>query len=444
MLDYKKSFGALLGNTMQFYDFTLYAFLAPQIKQTFFDFDNTYLSYLVVFGVFACGYLTRPIGALLFGYLGDKKGRSYSLSMTIILATVTTFLIGLIPGYNALGLLSPALLLLLRLIQGIAVSGEEGSAVVLLFERYAFQHQRIIGAAVLSSVFVGLLLGIVVCVMTEQLVSLHILNEWFWRLPFLLALPLGGIAAYLRYYLNDFNLFALAEKNNLVVKKPVRSLLKKYWPTIIFGFFIVASYSVTTSTIIVHLPYYLTTILGYSQTDSLLVLSLAIILMMLLSPLFAKFFEQFPVFEVYKWALLGTIVLSPWLFYMFESGSMVCVMISIALFSILTAIITSTIFALLVTAFPFGIRCSGVSLSFNLSITVFSSSTPIVLLCVEHHFASNYAPGLYLSGLLSVFLLATSWLRRTSWVDLNTTQDEALLYQTHWNNFYTRVNYDNI
>ena len=68
MLDYKKSFGALLGNTMQFYDFTLYAFLAPQIKQTFFDFDNTYLSYLVVFGVFACGYLTRPIGALLFRF----------------------------------------------------------------------------------------------------------------------------------------------------------------------------------------------------------------------------------------------------------------------------------------------------------------------------------------------------------------------------------------
>ncbi len=444
MIDYKKSFGALLGNTMQFYDFTLYAFLAPQIKETFFDFDNKYLSYLFVFGVFACGYLTRPIGALLFGYLGDKKGRSYSLSMTIILATVTTFLIGLIPGYNTLGVISPALLLLLRLIQGLAVSGEEGSAVVLLFEKYAFKHQRIIGAAVLSSVFVGLLLGTFVCAITQELVAHHILNQWCWRLPFLLALPLGGIAAYLRYYLNDFNLFALAEKNNFVVKKPINSLFKKYWPTIIFGFFVVASYSVTTSTIIVHFPYYLTTILGFSQTDSLLVLSLAIILMMLLSPLFAKFFERFPVFEVYKWALVGTIVLSPWLFYMFESGSMVNVMISIAVFSILTSIITSTIFSLLVTAFPFGVRCSGVSLSFNLSITVFSSSTPIVLLLVEHNFVSNYAPGLYLAGLLSVFLLATSWLRKASFVNLNTTQDEALLYQKDWNNFYTRVNHDNL
>lgn len=436
MLNYKKSIGALLGNTMQFYDFTLYAFLAPQIKQTFFNFDNTYLSYLVVFGVFACGYLIRPIGALLFGYFGDKKGRSYSLSMTIILATSTTFLMGLVPGYNALGLLSPVLLLLLRLIQGIAVSGEEGSAVVLLFERYGFQHQRLIGAAVLSSVFLGLLLGIVVCVISEQLLSHHLLNAGHWRLPFLLALPFGCIAAYLRYYLNDFSLFALAEKNNLIVKKPIHSLFKEHWPTIIFGFFVVATYSVTTSTIIVHLPYYLTTVLSVSQTYSLLVLSLAIILMMLLTPLFAKFFEQVPVFEVYKWALLVTIVLLPWLFYMFQSGSVICVIISIALLSILTAIITSTIFSLLVTIIPFGIRCSGVSLSFNLSITVFSSSTPIILLCVEHHFVCNFAPGLYLSLLLSVFLLATSWFRRASWVDLNTNQNEILLYQTHLNNFY--------
>ncbi len=413
---------------MQFYDFTLYAFLAPHIRESFFTFDNRYLSYLMVFGIFACGYLARPIGALLFGFIGDKKGRSYSLSITIIIATMATFMIGLIPNYNTIGFLSPILLLCFRLLQGVAVSGEEGSAVVLLFEKYAFNNERIIGACVLSSVCVGLLLGTTICALIELLILHQILPNWGWRLPFLMALPLGGIATYLRYYLNDFTLFSRAEKNNLLYKIPIHILFVGYRFSIIYSFFIVAAYSVITSTIIVHIPYMLVELVGFNNSESLLILIIAIVLMMLLTPIFGKFFEKSPIFSVYRLSLIITIALVPYLFYLISLGNLLLAIISIAIFSILTSMISSTIFALLVRKFPYGIRCSGVSLSLNLSITTFSSTTPIALIFIEHHYSLVYASGFYIAALLSIFLLIISILDKFDSVNYPEGCHEHLLY----------------
>ena len=148
----KKYLGALIGNIMQFYDFTIYAFLTKEISESFFNFESPFVAYLVALSIFATGYITRPLGAILFGHFGDKKGRSWALSKTIIISTLTTFLIGTIPGYQSIGMMAPIFLIILRLLQGLAVSGEEGGAVVLLFENAKFQRRGILGAAVLSSV----------------------------------------------------------------------------------------------------------------------------------------------------------------------------------------------------------------------------------------------------------------------------------------------------
>ena len=131
----KQSMGVLIGNSMQFYDFTIFAFLTPQLSQYFFSIDNDFLSYFITILVFASGYITRPLGALIFGHIGDKFGRSIALSKTIILSTFATFIIGILPSYNTLGYLSPILLIAFRLLQGLSVSGEEGGSVVLLYER---------------------------------------------------------------------------------------------------------------------------------------------------------------------------------------------------------------------------------------------------------------------------------------------------------------------
>ena len=370
--------GALIGNTMQFYDFTIYAFLAPQISQEFFNFKNPFLSYLIVFSVFAGGYFTRPLGSLLFGYLGDKNGRSNALSKTILLSTITTFLIGIIPGYQSIGFLSPVMLVVLRLMQGLSVSGEEGGAVVLLFEKYAFKNRGLIGSIVLSSVLAGVILGTFVCAITSQLIARQIIGSWGWRAPFLLSLPLGIIAMALRFYLNDFKLFGLAEKHNLLVQKPTSTLFKNHLRTIIFGVVIVSVYSVATSTLIVHFPYFLTIKAGFSHEDSLIIAIIA----------------------------------------------------GVAIFSVITSLISSAIFSILVGSFPFGVRYSGVSLAFNLSVTLFSSSTPVVLILIEKYFDTPYAPGLYISLISLGCILITGYLRKKLRIEaFNEQEVESFIYK---------------
>ena len=422
--------GALIGNTMQFYDFTIYAFLAPQISQEFFNFKNPFLSYLIVFSVFAGGYFTRPLGSLLFGYLGDKNGRSNALSKTILLSTITTFLIGIIPGYQSIGFLSPVMLVVLRLMQGLSVSGEEGGAVVLLFEKYAFKNRGLIGSIVLSSVLAGVILGTFVCAITSQLIARQIIGSWGWRAPFLLSLPLGIIAMALRFYLNDFKLFGLAEKHNLLVQKPTSTLFKNHLRTIIFGVVIVSVYSVATSTLIVHFPYFLTIKAGFSHEDSLIILAVAITFVAILTPFFGKLGDKLNSFLIYNTALLAMIVLSPILFYLLSLSSMIAIIAGVAIFSVITSLISSAIFSILVGSFPFGVRYSGVSLAFNLSVTLFSSSTPVVLILIEKYFDTPYAPGLYISLISLGCILITGYLRKKLRIEaFNEQEVESFIYK---------------
>lgn len=429
MFSYKKSIGALIGNVMQFYDFTIYAFLAPQISQEFFNFKNPFLSYLVVFSVFSGGYFTRPIGSLLFGHLGDKNGRSHALSKTILIATIATFLIGIIPGYKSIGIISPLILVVLRLLQGLAVSGEEGGAVVLLFEKYAFKNKGMIGSTVLSSVLVGVILGALVCAVTSQLMLRQLIGDWGWRIPFLLSLPLGVIATVMRFYLNDFKLFDLAKKQNLLVHKPIMVLFRSHLWAIIFSVSVVSVYSVLTSTLIVHLPYFLTMKTGFSHDASLIVLAISISFVAILTPFFGRMCDTLDPFIIYNGSLLGMIFLSPFIFYLFSLNNAIYIFSGILFFSIITSLISSSIFSILVGLFPFGVRYSGVSLSFNVSVTIFSSSTPVVLVLIENYFDTPLAPGLYISVLGLICMLATVLLRKKLTENsFNNKEIEEILY----------------
>lgn len=430
MFSFKKSIGALIGNTMQFYDFTIYAFLVPQLSQEFFNFKNTFLSYLVAVSVFAGGYFTRPIGALLFGQLGDRKGRSKALSKTIILTSISTFLIGVIPSYTSIGFVASLTLVILRLIQGLAVSGEEGGAAVLLFEKYSFKNRGVIGSLVLSSVLAGVVLGMIVCASVIYLIDNNYIGHWGWRLPFLLSLPFGVIAIMLRFSINDFKLFNLAKKNEMVANHPIKALFKSHSPTILFGVNIVAIYSIATSTLIVHIPFYLNTKLGFSRGISLAILAVAISFISVLTIFFGKLCDKISSSAIYIAAQISVILFSPILFYMLSLGHFSTVIFSIMGFSIITALISSAIFSILVESFPFGIRYSGVSLSFNLSVTIFSSSTPVVLLLIEQYCKFSYAPGMYISALSMASLLFMFYLKnKIGSKSLSFKMSEATIYQ---------------
>lgn len=151
----KQTLSAVIGNIMEFYDFIIYAYLAKYIAINFFDTNNEMTTLLITFSVFASGYLTRPIGSILFGYIGDTIGRKKALVISISIITIATFSMGLLPNYSQIGIAAPLLLVILRLIQGLAVSGEEGGAAVYLSEANNFKGAGILGSLILGSAYLG-------------------------------------------------------------------------------------------------------------------------------------------------------------------------------------------------------------------------------------------------------------------------------------------------
>lgn len=388
----KQSAGALIGNSMQFYDFTIFAFLTPQLSQYFFSIDNDFLSYFITILVFSSGYITRPLGALIFGHIGDKFGRSVALSKTIILSTIATFIIGILPSYSTLGYLSPILLIVFRLLQGLSVSGEEGGSVVLLYEKNNFKNKGSIGGLVLSSVLFGVILGSLVCIISTYLISSKIIGEWGWRIPFLFSLPFGIVAIKLRYRINDLKSFSRNKEINTIHQIPLVELVSKHLNKIILSVLIVSTYSLTTSALIVNFPYLIKKV-GFTQELSLGLVALTVMLIGILSPIFGKKFEKHSWKLAYISTLLMLILISPIIFLLISTGKYWLIILALFLFSIPTSSLSALVFMKIVDIFPFGVRYSSVSLAFNLSITIFSSTTPVVLAYLENKYSYVYSGG---------------------------------------------------
>src|SRR5215813_7458934 len=186
----------MIGNVLEWYDFAVYGYFAAAIGRHFFPHESTVAQLLSAFGVFAIGYLMRPVGGALIGHIGDRFGRRAALTFSVTAMAVPTFLIGLLPGYATLGLAAPIALTLLRMVQGLAVGGEYTSSMVFMVEHAPSGRRGLMGALAASGGAAGILLGSAVGAGFAAALSTEALEDWGWRIPFLLGL-LVGIAGYL-------------------------------------------------------------------------------------------------------------------------------------------------------------------------------------------------------------------------------------------------------
>src|SRR5216684_5735047 len=186
----------MAGNILEWYDFSIYGFFAYAIGENFFPAASASTSLIDAFGVFAAGFLMRPVGALLFGHIGDRYGRQRALTLSVVAMAVPTVMIGLLPTYQQIGVMAPVLLVVLRLIQGLSVGGEYTTSVVFMIEG-AHSHRRgMMGALGAAAAFCGVMLGSAVGAIVAALMSPQALEAWGWRLPFLAGITIG-IAGYI-------------------------------------------------------------------------------------------------------------------------------------------------------------------------------------------------------------------------------------------------------
>ena len=235
----KVAVSSFLGNFIEWFDYATYSYFAVVIANVFFPGDDPALALMQTFAVFALSFLLRPIGAIFWGSMGDKKGRKWALSTSIFLMTGATFCIGLLPGYLAIGLAAPILLLLLRMIQGFSASGEYAGAATFLAEYAPSDKRGVYCSLVPASTAVGLLVGSTFATVMYTILPDAAVNEWGWRIPFLLAGPLGLVAHYIRTKLEDSPTY---QEMQAAISKtddsnhPIRDLFRHHTKELIISF----------------------------------------------------------------------------------------------------------------------------------------------------------------------------------------------------------------
>lgn len=192
-----------IGNLLEWYDFAVYGYFAAEIGRVFFPHEEPVAQLLAAFGIFAVGFLMRPLGGVVVGYVGDRLGRRAALNLSILAMAVPTFLVGLLPGYATLGLAAPLLLVALRMIQGLSVGGEYTTSIVFVVEHAPPGRRGLSGAVVAAGAIAGILLGSAMGAALTAILSADALAAWGWRIPFLAGLAVGLLGFLLRREVQD-------------------------------------------------------------------------------------------------------------------------------------------------------------------------------------------------------------------------------------------------
>ena len=409
---------SFMGNFVEWFDYAAYGYLATVIALTFFPQTDKATGLLATFAVFALSFFVRPLGGLVWGHFGDKYGRRSALSWSILIMSISTFCIGILPTYNHIGLWAPALLLLIRLFQGFSASGEYAGASAFLAE-YAPEGKRGLYTSIVpASTAAGLLFGAVFVAGLHSWMSVEDLHSWGWRLPFLLAAPFGLVGRYIRMSLQDTPKFLEMEKRleakECATHAPVRELLTLHRRSVITGIGVTCLNAVAFYLLLSYMPTYLSTEMGMSESDSFMAstVSLAtyiglIFLMGKLSDLFGRktmLLTASVLFLALTWPLFGMLNNQP---------LVVILMIQIA-FGAILAMNDGTLPCFLAEIFPTRVRFSGFAFSFNIANAVFGGTAPFIATWLIQLTGNKMAPAWYLLAAAAVALIAMLASRETA------------------------------
>ncbi|MBO6635874.1 MAG: MHS family MFS transporter [Parvibaculum sp.] len=214
-------FASSLGTVFEWYDFYLYGSLAAIISVQFFSGVNPTAAFIFALLAFAAGFAVRPFGAIVFGRLGDLVGRKYTFLVTILIMGLSTFIVGLLPGYAAIGFAAPAILILLRLAQGLAIGGEYGGAAIYVAEHAPHGKRGAYTSWIQTTATLGLFLSLLVILGCRLSMSKEDFESWGWRIPFLLSIFLLGISVWIRLKLNESPLFRKMKEEGTLSKSPL-------------------------------------------------------------------------------------------------------------------------------------------------------------------------------------------------------------------------------
>lgn len=410
----KVAIASFIGNFVEWFDYASYGYLAAIITVVFFPQNSPISGLLATFGVFALSFIVRPLGGVIWGHYGDKIGRKKALSLSIIIMSLATFLIAFLPTFEQVGLWAPALLLLVRLVQGFSASGEYAGASAFLAEYAPDKKRGFYTSIVPASTAAGLLLGSLFVTVMHTVLSAEQMQSFGWRLPFLLAAPLGLIGRYIRIKLEDSPKFKELEQSHQVSDAPVKLLFTTHRRAFIIAIGVTMLNAVGFYTILSYMPTYLSVELKVSESDSFLATTIALAAYIGLIFMMGKLSDIFGRKTMLIAASLFFIFLTVPLFsYLGSAGLVGIILIQIAFGAMLT-MNDGTLPCFLSEIFPTKIRYSGFALSFNLANAVFGGTAPLVATWLIQTTGNKLAPAWYLVAAALIAMVAMLASRETA------------------------------
>ncbi|MYT30602.1 MFS transporter [Streptomyces sp. MspMP-M5] len=442
---------AALGNAMEWFDFGIYSYLALTIGKVFFPTGSSTTSLLSSFATFAVAFLVRPLGGAYFGPLGDRIGRKKVLALTMIMMALGTLCIGLIPSYETIGLWSPALLILFRLIQGFSTGGEYGGASTFIAEYAPDKKRGYFGSFLEMGTLIGYTGAAGIALVLNTALSPDAMLSWGWRIPFLVAGPLGLVGLYLRLRLDEtpaFQRFESAQSHAPVdapgraeeefthansAGKKLSEILTHHWPALILCIALVGAYNITHYMLLSYMPTYLTDTLKYDEAHGLLILLVTMVVLICLLPTVGRLNDRYGRKPLLMSGMVGFLVLAVPAFLLVKRGSLLAVGCGMALLGLSLLCLLGTMSAALPALFPTSVRYGSLSIGYNLAVSLFGGTTPLVITALMDAFHKNVmVPAYYTMGAALIGVIAVACMKETAQQPLEgsppsvATKEEAL------------------
>jgi MFS family permease len=401
--DYRTLALAALGGALEFYDFVIYVFLAPVIGRLFFPADMPdWLRLLQTFGIFAAGYLARPLGGILIAHFGDLLGRKRMFTLSIFLMAAPTLAIGLLPTYASLGIAAPLLLLVMRILQGIAIGGEVPGAWVFVSEHVPAQRFGFGIGTLTAGLTVGILLGSLMAGAINSIYGPERVAAFAWRIPFIAGGAFGFVSVWLRRFLEETPVFKeMAARRALAREVPLKAVLRDHRMETLQALLLTWVLTGGIVVVILFTPTYLQQVFHVPATFALRANTFATFTL-ILGCLFFGWASDVVGTRAAMLVGFGGLLGSSYLFYSWLPDAPVYLNLTYGLTGFFVGAVT-TVPIVAVRSFPAAIRFSGLSFSYNVSYAIFGGLTPVVLTLWLR--TTEMAPAYYVGGLAILGML---------------------------------------
>jgi len=423
--------GTIVGNTMEWFDVGVFGYLITTMGPVFLPEADTSVQTLFLLGTFAVTFIARPVGGIFFGWLGDKIGRQKVLATTLMMMAASTFVVGLLPGYASIGIWAAVLLVATKLVQGFSTGGEYAGATTFVSEHAPDGRRGFVASLLDMGSYLGFALGALLVSVLQVTLGQEAMVAWAWRLPFLIAGPLGLIAVWFRNKIEESPAFrATMDAQELAagsldagartaidpdaeLKSPWR-IFTTYWRGIITAMMCVAAANTVGYTLTSYMPTYLTNSMGYDELHGTLLTIPILVAMALCIPLTGRLSDRIGRRPVLWIGAVSTVVLSIPAFLLIGEGSIWTTLLGLAMVAFPATFYVANLASALPAQFPTASRYGAMGIAYNFAVAIFGGTTPFIIAALIDSTGNDMMPAYYLMGTSVVGAIAIYFLTESS------------------------------